>query len=440
MFSALLKGSIFVIGIVIIGILEPRTVLPSCHSGLEATVPVYQFPEWPHIEAYTDYRDLYLPCLTAPFLAGNGLYHLGSVGIVYNYPPLFLYLFAGFAAIANLIWFPAIPLVLFDVLTVIPLYCIAKEFFFLGQEEGRRAKLAFVVALFWAANPINLFYNDLMWLNTAPTTFFLVLALYLFLKQRWFYSSLALAISTGFKQISIILFPILLIFLWRTAGFSKKLGLYVFTYIAAMILISTPYIFNDSQNYFWSLNFPVFGIPSNVSSQAPSFSESLSDPVRITTFLGYLSQTLANFVSISYVYLNYVVAGALILLLGYLIYSSFYEPKTNREVGLMGSGSTNTESFRAPRFKRLKLKRSFDANEILVFCLAGLLIFLAFFGRGVYKYYFASITPLGIPLFRNKYGSVTFAVISVVLLLAPREVTPWMAVLLLTLVPQMLQP
>jgi hypothetical protein len=410
--SALIKGVIFLVGVFIVGFLTTRTSLPSCGSSTSLPLPpVFQFPLWPHIEAYTDYRDLYLRCLVAPFLSGTGplhlrdLYHLNT--IVYNYPPLFLYLIGGFAALSNNFSLPAVPLVLFDILTVMPLYLIAKEFVFAGNE-----KMAFAVSIIWVANPINLFYNDLMWLNTAPTTFFLVLAVYLFLKKNWLFSALSLAVSTGLKQISVVLFPVFLIFLVSTTGFSKKLILYAVSYVAALVLISTPYLFTEPQNYFWSLNFPILGLPPGASNSPPTFSASLGDPVRITTFLGFMSSSLAGFVTTSYQYLDYFLLGAFVAFLLYLAFTALK--------------------------RRGRDQKSFSANEILVYCFVAFLIFFALFGRGMYKYYFASVTPLGIPLFKSKFGAVIFEILSLVILLAPREVTPWMAVLILTLTPMML--
>jgi hypothetical protein len=442
LFTIFLKGAIFAVGILIIGVFEPRTVVSSCSSNMASPVNVYQFEPWAHVEAYTDYRDLYLPCLIQPFLQGTMIYHLS---IVYNYPPLFLYLIAGFAAMANIIWLPAFPLVFFDILTVIPLYLISKEFVFHND-----SRLAFFTAVFWAANPINLFYNDLMWLNTAPTTFFLVLSIYLFLKQRPFYSSLALALSTGFKQISVILFPVLLILMWKTKEFSKK-GVLVFTatYFVSLVLISTPYIFNDTQNYFYSLNFPIFGNPAGAPNNPPQFSTALSEPVRITTFLGSLSSSMGEFVTKSYQILDYVFAACFVVfLISLLIKSRSSEIDSQEKLeggqaidkrkGLLKTHSSILRKF-SQSIRNFGLKRNLSSNEVLVYCLIAFLIFLALFGRGVYKYYFASITPLGIPMFRFKFGAVIFEVISIVLLLVPREATPWMAVLLLTFVPSMLE-
>src|SRR5579872_327596 len=115
-FTMAIKVAVFLIGVSIIGLLVARTSVSS--NGFP---PVFALNQWPHVEAYTDYRDLYLRDLVAPFVGGNwNIYYLGT--IVYNYPPLFIYLLGGFAYLVNLVWFPAVSLILFDILTVIPFY------------------------------------------------------------------------------------------------------------------------------------------------------------------------------------------------------------------------------------------------------------------------------------------------------------------------------
>ncbi len=135
--SLIVKFSIFLIGVAIMGVLSTRQELTACGTSSPGSVQIYSAP-FGDVEAYTDYRDLYLRCLVNPFLGGKSAYNLP---IVYNYPPLFLYLISGFALL-NLVWTSAIPMVLFDALTVIPLYLIAKNYLFKGNE-----KLAFAVSL-----------------------------------------------------------------------------------------------------------------------------------------------------------------------------------------------------------------------------------------------------------------------------------------------------
>ena len=70
------------------GVLATRTQLTVCGSNTPGNPSIYSAP-YGDVEAYTDYRDLYLRCLVNPFLSGKSAYNLP---IVYNYPPLFLYL------------------------------------------------------------------------------------------------------------------------------------------------------------------------------------------------------------------------------------------------------------------------------------------------------------------------------------------------------------
>ncbi len=392
--SLVAKFGIFLIGLAIVGISSTRAELSSCGSSTSG-FPVYNSP-LADLEAYTDYRDLYLKCLVNPFLSGDSAYNLP---IVYNYPPLFLYTLAAFA-LDGLAWSPAVALVLFDALTVIPIYLIAKEFLFPGN-----SKVAFAVSLFWIFNPINLFYNDLMWLNPGPTTFFLMLGIYFFLKQRWIFSSLALAVSTGFKQTAVILIPILLVIMLKTVGFTKKTIAFVTLYVASLILISTPYIFQKPQTYFWALQFPILGNPPGAGPSTPTtFVYNLSQPTRLTTFLGLVKFANLQWLAVdTYAYLNYIFAIAYVILILHLYFT----------------------------------RRKLTTNDYILYLFTALLLFFTFFGRGVYKYYFAGVTPLALPLFSSRKGAIIFEAFSLILLFIPREVTPWMALLLITFVPNL---
>ena len=158
-----------------------------------------------------------------------------------------------------------------------------------------------------------------MWLNPAPTTFFVVLALYFLLKQEWALSSICLALATALKQTAVLIFPIFLIWMIRTDRQSRKKVLtFIVLFVAILVLISTPYIFQNPQLYFWALQLPIFGIPPGGSSSTPTtFTYDLSQPTRLTTFLG-----LVRFVDLkslaveSYLLLNYVfgIAYAILLL------------------------------------------------------------------------------------------------------------------------------
>ena len=389
------KFFLFALGIAIIGSDVSRTSLSTCGAQGNIGASVFSSP-YADLESYTDYRDLYMRCLVTPFLNGSGAYNLP---IVNNYPPLFLYLLAGFALV-NVVWFSAIPLIIFDILTVIPIYKITNEFL-----TDRNGRVAFLVSLLWIVNPLNLFYSDLIWLNPAPTTFFLILAFYLFMKEKWLFASIALAISTGFKQVSIIFFPLMIILLWRTKGFSKSLLYFILSYVGLVLLISAPYLFENPRFYLFALSFPALGTPSGYSSAPPTFSADLSQPVRLTFFLGLVKfVNLTTLASTTYQYLDYFFAIAFLIFLVYVLFR----------------------------------KSTFTKGDAIVLGLAAMLIFFGLFGRGIYKYYFASLTPLAIPFMTSKRSAILFELFSVAILLAPREVSPWMALLMLTFLPNVL--
>ncbi|MGI0090922.1 MAG: hypothetical protein ACREBS_04365 [Nitrososphaerales archaeon] len=440
------KFAIFLISVAIIGLASTRTELSACGSSVPGPA-VYSSP-FGDLEAYTDYRDLYLKCLVNPFLAGKSAYNLP---IVYNYPPLFIYTLAIFA-LETAIWFPAISLVFFDALTVIPLYLIAKDFLFSGNR-----KLAFTVALIWIFNPINLFYNDLMWLNPAPTTFFTMLGIYLMLKKEWGFSAVSLAISTGFKQTAVLLFPILLIWMLKTLGSSRKVLAYTALYVSILVLISAPYIFQNPQQYFWALNFPILGNPPGAGPSAPStFVYDLSQPTRLTTFLGLVRFVdLKSFAVATYSYLNYAFAASYVFLMlqfgigvrnSGMLFADYFRTALQvlkwfaRRVVLRRNFNTSLRNFlaSAERLPKVSGGVSLEGNTLLVYCFVAILLFLTLFGRGVYKYYFAGLTPLAVPLFSSKKGAIIFEIFSMVLLVIPREVTPLMALLLITMVPRLL--
>jgi hypothetical protein len=415
-FSLVAKLSFFAIGIVIMGVSASRSVLPSCQSTTSPSLGVYSAP-YGSLEAYTDYRDLYMRCLVTPFLDGRPAYNLP---IVYNYPPLFLYTLSVFGLV-KLVWFPAIPLVVFDALTVIPIYLIGKQFLFSGSD-----KKAFAISLIWIFNPLNLLYNDLMWLNPGPTTFFMMMSILLFLRKNWLFSSIFLAISTGFKQTAVLIFPVLLIALWRMKGFSKSLFGFFGLYIGLLVVISTPYIFQNPQSYLWSLQLPLLGNPPGVSSGYPTtFVYDLSQPTRLTTFLGLVKfVNLQDMAVSSYLYLNDIFLLIFAAVVLWLV-------RTN----LKFERKPTTHWYRAINL-RVHLKRNtMNESDILVYSLVFFLLFFSLFGRGVYKYYFASLTPLGLLIFSSRRAALVFEAFSISLLLLPREVTPWFAILLLTLIP-----
>ena len=247
-----------------------------------------------------------------------------------------------------------------------------------------------------------------MWLNPAPTTFFLMLGIYLFLKQKWALSSIALAVSTGFKQTAVILFPILLVIMWKTVGFTKKTIAFITLYISSLVVISTPYIFTNSQTYFWALQLPIFGNPPGAGPSAPAtFVYDLSQPTRLTTFLGLIKfVNLQSLAVATYSYLNYIFAICYVVLLLHLYFT----------------------------------KRKLTSDDYMVYLVTALLLYSSHSLVGVSTSTILPDSPRSaLPLFSTRRGAIIFEAFSLILLFIPREVTPWMALLLITIMPSLLR-
>ena len=73
-------------------------------------------PMYPDLEPYEDFKFLYLKEANN-FLAGE----LPYKDFFHAYPPLFLYLLSSFLFLNIASWLPALPLIIFDILTVIPI-------------------------------------------------------------------------------------------------------------------------------------------------------------------------------------------------------------------------------------------------------------------------------------------------------------------------------
>lgn len=202
-------------------------------------------PSYADLEGYQDFRLAYVP-LVSNFTAGKMPYR----DFHYAYPPFFIYLLTPFALFSLPSWTMALPLVTFDAASVILVYLIVRRLM-----SSRKALMASIV---FAIAPINLWYNDFLWLNPPPMTFFVLLAIYAFLSKKHEASFLSLAIATLFKQIAFILFPILLVTLFKKSN-RKEAIRNALLYCTVCFIGSLPYIITIPTHYLWHLGVPGFG-------------------------------------------------------------------------------------------------------------------------------------------------------------------------------------
>lgn len=356
----------------------------------------------PYVEDFKDYYYAYVPSVNA-FLNGRMLYR----DFYYAYPPLFIYVLSLFHMLGPW-WSAALPLVLADVLTIIPVYLIAKRLF-----DENRAVLA---AVAFAICPINLFYVDYLWLNPSLTTFFLLISVYLFLSNRTRSSALSLAISTGFKQTSLLAAPIMVIDLLRT-GKKREAVTFSLIYLVVFLLISLPYVIVEPNRYLWCLRVP-FVNPGSVPedymtigfatqpSTVPAFNVSTLSPVSQKWFRiagGLNSPTTLHL--------------AILIVAPFDVSPEVY--RIGNTVLLVFFGM----AYLAFLFWLYK-KKGQDGGVLVKALSASQLFFFATYG--LYKYYVAGVTPLLAPLITSRLKLEVFVAFNLIFLFVPRLFSPYL--------------
>jgi len=337
------------------------------------------------LEGYGDFNYFYAPN-ALNFVAGQIPYK----DFFYSYPPLFLYLLVPFAPLPLPNWKIGIPIFLFDWLTLIPVYLTASKLL----EEKR----AFAVSLAFAIAPVNLWYSDFVWLNTPLTTFFTIVSAYFFISERHRLSSFALALATACKQTAIVLFPVMLFAIKKKP--KKEKLIFSFIYLATFLALSLPYIILYPRLYLWLLGVPGVGPPSPLPAYVTWMQNTTMSgewtywpgwPTNLATFTRVLKQDAVYFAAEN--------SLRLIIILSYLIL-----------------------------FWKVFKKEKIENNEAVSYLLLAQLVFLSFFPRGIYKYYFVTVTPLlALTLNGNRRSLLSFMGFNLVVLFISRLLTPYLA-------------
>lgn len=324
------------------------------------------------LESYQDFRGAYVPAISS-FTAGLMPYQQ----LPFAYPPLFLYLLTPFALFSLPPWTMALPLVFFDAAAVIPVFLIASKL--MKPRKAVIASIAFAVA------PINLYYNDFLWLNTPPMMFFILLAVYAFLLEKHGSAFICLAIATLFKQTALALFPVFAVALLKKSN-RMSVARNVALYGAICFLGSLPYIVMIPASYLSSLGFSFLGLGSTV----PVFPYFFGAPTSLAWVFG----------DVAYHFAQPFLLGALLLSMAALCLVIY-------------------------RTKLVTDKRS------VIYVLYALLLSHALFPRGIYKYYLAAITAFGAIFVGSRKTAALFLGLNVLLLVLPRILTPWFVLVLL---------
>jgi predicted membrane-bound dolichyl-phosphate-mannose-protein mannosyltransferase len=272
--------------------------------------------------------------------------------------------------------------------------------------------------------PINLSYVDYLWLNPPLTTLFLMLSIYLLLEERYDISAFSLALSIGFKQTSLFVFPIILFYVVKKLSRKKALR-YFLIVVSICLAFSIPYIFAASKLYILSvlrlpLNWNLWGkLPDNYFQLSISLPPGQTIETVNTSTLGFY-----DLKAMKYAGLNSPIS----LFLPVFVY-------------LLPELSPNTYSIVSYAFTVLLVatyiillyktykREQFSEKGLVRYTLYSLLIFFTLYP--IYKYYVAGVTPQLSLFVNNKRNAIVFIAINFALLLVPRIFTSYMALLAL---------
>jgi hypothetical protein len=359
----------------------------------------------PNAENWQDFSLAYLPAVNA---LKNGF--LPYINFYYPYPPPFLYVLTLFSYLPLPSWSSALPLVIAEALTVVPVYLIAREF--VSERHSILISTLFVLA------PTGLYYVDYLWLNPSLTTLFLMISIYLLLRKHYDLSAVALGLAFGFKQTALFALPIMALMVWRRE--SSKLGglRYLFLGGALCFLLSLPYIALTPALYLES----IVRFPQNLCTTTPDYcSIAVGTGSPITLNLSSMIVSKWNFIASG---VNNPVTLALPLFIFYLPTSLAYAyaARVNDLILVL------LACFAILLYKTHRAKW-FDAQDSLKYILYGLLLVFTLYP--FYKYYIVGIVPILALLARSKRDAAGFVAFNFILMLAPRYLSSW--VLLVTL-------
>lgn len=342
----------------------------------------------PNAENWQDFSLAYVPDVNA-FKSGL----LPYKDFYFPYPPLFLYALTLFSYLPEAPWSLALPLVVADALTVVPVYLIAREF--VDEKYSRIISILFVLA------PTCLYYVDYLFLNPSLTTLFLMLSIYFLIKKRYDFSAIALALSIGFKQTALVAVPVFLFVMWRRKGTIPTLR-YLALIATISFAISLPFIIVSPSLYLATILHAPQGFwsqvpPSYFFISSPPYSFEANGPVTlfIPIFMFLLPKgDLQAYANPAGFFLSVIFIGVYALFL--------YKTAKNTDI-------TERNSLR--------------------YVLYALLILFTFFTS--YKYYIAGAIPLFALIVRSKKDALGFIAFNLVLMFVPRYLSSWILLIVL---------
>ncbi len=208
-----------------------------------------------YIESYNDASHYYEPYLQAfrfenwnPYAGGEGPLNGYAYGPIFIYSIYFISIFVGLfnpgmerdlLVTESIKWSH----IVFDALTVALLYIVITQLkSFQKRSDISKHAIGILAGVGLTFMPMNLIYVDSRFLNIPQMTFFTLLALILFLKEKYRISALFLTIAWLSKQMTLFIVPIWFLILWKKKSLRTALVDFIVPFLISTFLFSLPWL------------------------------------------------------------------------------------------------------------------------------------------------------------------------------------------------------
>ncbi len=319
-------------------------------------------------EIYKDSESYYMPFLEAFRYEGWNPY-VRSEGVLdyYVYGPMFiygLYLVSLIIGVVNpgvsndlivqesVKWFA----IVFDSLSVVLLYLIIKDLKTFKERRIAKQIYGILGAISLLFMPMCLLYVNTYYLNTPQMTFFTLIAIWMFLKEKYKFSAIFLSLGWLSKQVPLFLIIPLFFIIRQKKDISYALKKFILPFVVWSFLFSIP----------WVLITPHLYIGRLIGAGRPLWYAALGgDAIKhgvtlANSFLYLGSTTLTNF----YIVINIAMIPFFLSYIFAILISSF----NGKKIG--------------------------ENETIFSLYITWLLVLIhVFMSRGIFKYYDTHITP-----------------------------------------------
>ncbi len=220
---------------------------------------VYNPPSGPnkiwYFETYADAETYYREYLEAfrsgtwnPYKRNEGRLDFYVYGPIFIYGLWFISLFVGAFQPTNDIniltgltvkWTALV----FDALTVMMLYIMVIEMKVFKERRVAKHLFGILAAGVLIFAPMNLYYIDAYYLNIPQMTFFTMVSIFLFMKQRYRFSAYFMTLAWLTKQLPLFLLIPMFLILMKKEDVRFATRRFLFPFLVSSFLVSIPWIF-----------------------------------------------------------------------------------------------------------------------------------------------------------------------------------------------------